>query len=154
MTTCTRSAKDGCAKDPMLGTCPACGYTIHDIPTDTDNAHDDLCCGALICATPGDCYTAHPATAMVTSAQVDAMRGAMVDALPTWFPSMGYLAREQGLVPHGECIGHCTVMHRALTNAATLIAWEYRRRNLPQQGARWHTTAWQMARPVDGHLPA
>lgn len=41
--TCTGEPDDGCSLDASLGLCSDCGYIFHDIPRDSDNAHDNLC---------------------------------------------------------------------------------------------------------------
>lgn len=55
---CTQRDDDGCKSDPNLGTCDACGYVLHNIPRDTDTAHDELCCGSKdVCASTDLCDT-------------------------------------------------------------------------------------------------
>jgi hypothetical protein len=51
---CTGKDDDGCAGDPELGRCVACGYVFHDVPRDTDEAHGELCCGTQPCSVAED----------------------------------------------------------------------------------------------------
>jgi len=71
------------------------------------------------------------------------VRQRAVAARPYNAVSLAYAARDYGLVPHGECIGHCTGQQRIQRNAAALVQFEYRH---PWPGARTHLTAWATAR--------
>lgn len=55
---CDGTPNDSCRNSPDLGRCAACHYIYHDIPQDSDNAHDELCCQSVHgCQMPGRCAT-------------------------------------------------------------------------------------------------
>ena len=45
-------------RDELYGDpCEACGYREHNIPSSSDSAHDELCCGRTVCPRTEMCVT-------------------------------------------------------------------------------------------------
>ena len=43
--------------EPYGDPCTACGHQPMNIPTQADDAHDELCCGTIPCSTTDICVT-------------------------------------------------------------------------------------------------